>query len=214
MSASPIKESLLTASNLLAFTLVGTALLAFTFAQTHTIIAQSEEQEKLRLISQILPATLYDNNVVRDARTLKADSLLGSSGESLAYRARLQNQPAAVVLEAIAPDGYSGKIALLVALRASGELIGVRVVSHRETPGLGDYIELAKSPWIKGFDGIAPGRYQDADWKVKKDGGQFDYMAGATITPRAVVKAVHHAVQYFQQHRDELFDAPVEGGKP
>lgn len=209
-----IRETLASSINLLAFTLVGTALLAFAFAQTHTIIAQSEEQEKLRLIGQILPSELYDNNVVRDALTLEPDNLLGTTDVSLAYRARLKDKPSAVVLEAIAPEGYSGKIALLVAIRAGGEVIGVRVVSHHETPGLGDYIELAKSSWIKGFDGASPARFQDADWKVKKDGGQFDYMAGATITPRAVVKAVHHALQYFEQHRDELFAvADTKGGK-
>ncbi len=206
------RATLLTAANLLAFTLVGTALLAFTFSQTRVIIAQSEEQEKLKLISQILPAALFDNNVVHDTLTLKGESLLGTAGESQVYRARLGGKPSAVVLEAIAPDGYAGKISLLVAIRATGEVIGVRVVTHHETPGLGDYIELPKSPWIKGFDGASGARYKDADWKVKKDGGQFDYMAGATITPRAVVKAVHKALQYFEQHRDELFAAaPVSG---
>ncbi len=209
------RATLLTAANLLAFTLIGTAILAFTFSQTRANIAQSEEQEKLKLIAQILPAELFDNNVVRDTLALKPDTLLGTTVESSAYRARLKGEPSAVVLEAIAPDGYSGKIALLVAIRASGEVVGVRVVSHRETPGLGDYIELAKSPWIKGFDGTSRTSHLDADWKVKKDGGKFDYMAGATITPRAVIKAVHHALQYFDQHRDVLFaPAPEQGGKP
>jgi electron transport complex protein RnfG len=209
------RATLLTAANLLTFTLVGTAILAFTFSQTRAIIAQSEEQEKLRLISQILPADAFDNNVVRDVLTLKADSLLGTTDGSLAYRARLKGEPSAVVLETIAPDGYSGKISMLVAIRATGEIAGVRVVSHHETPGLGDYIDLQKSSWIKGFDGASAMRYKDADWKVKKDGGQFDYMAGATITPRAVVKAVHHALQYFDQHRDALFVAvPEQGDKP
>jgi len=111
------------------------------------------------------------------------------------------------VLESVAPDGYSGRIWLILAVRASGELAGVRVVTHKETPGLGDYIELPKSPWIKGFDGKSRALYKDADWKVKKDGGQFDYMAGATITPRAVVKAVNKALLYFEQNRDKLFAA-------
>ncbi len=210
------RATLITAANLLAFTLVGTAVLAFTFSQTRANIAQSEEQEKLKLIAQILPADLFDNNVVRDTLTLKPDSLLGTTAESIAYCARLKGKPSAVVLEANAPDGYSGRISLLVAIRASGEIAGVRVVSHRETPGLGDYIELTKSPWIKQFDGASSARYKDAEWKVKKDSGQFDYMAGATITPRAVVKAVHHALQYFEQHRDVLLAVPAEqqGGNP
>lgn len=199
------RATLLAAINLLVFTIAGTAMLAFTFSQTRAPIAKSEEQEKLKLISQLLPPDLFDNNVVRDTLTLKADALLGTSDDSQAYRARLHGQPSAVVLEAIAPDGYSGKISLLVAIKASGEIAGVRVASHRETPGLGDYIELGKSNWIKNFDGASQARYKDPDWKVKKDGGQFDYMAGATITPRAVVKAVHKTLQYFEANRDKLF---------
>ncbi len=215
------RGTLLAAINLLVFTVVCTAMLAYTYSETRAPIAKSEEEEKLRLITQLLPADLFDNNVVRDALPLKAAALLGTSADSLAYRARLHGQPSAVVLEATAPDGYSGKIFLLVAIKASGEIAGVRVVSHRETPGLGDYIELGKSNWIRNFDGASQARYKDPDWKVKKDGGQFDYMAGATITPRAVIKAVHKALQYFEQNRDQLFaEAPAsaqpaarEGGK-
>jgi len=211
------RATLLAAVNLLVFTSIGTAMLAFTFNQTRAPITKSEEQEKLKLISQLLPPSLFDNNVVRDMLTLKADTLLGTSDDSLAYRARLHGKPSAVVLEAVAPDGYSGKISLLVAIKASGEIAGVRVVSHHETPGLGDYIDLGKSPWIRNFDGASQARYKDPDWKVKKDGGQFDYMAGATITPRAVIKAVHKSLQYFEQNRDKLFaaaPAPEQGDKP
>lgn len=110
-----------------------------------------------------------------------------------------------LVMEAIAPDGYSGKIRFIMALQYDGSIGGVRVVKHKETPGLGDYIEIARSDWIKGFNGVSLDNHKDSDWKVKKDGGQFDYMAGATVTPRAVVKAVHKAAQYYAQHRDELF---------
>jgi electron transport complex protein RnfG len=204
------RSAMLAAVNLLVFTVIGTTLLAYTFDQTKAPIAQSEEEEKLKLIAQLLPADLFDNNVARDVLTLKADPLLGTNDESTAYRARLKGKPSAVVLEVIAPDGYSGKISMLVAVKANGEIAGVRVVNHRETPGLGDYIELAKSKWIKNFDGASQARYQDADWKVKKDGGKFDYMAGATITPRAVVKAVHKALQYFEANRDTLFAAAAE----
>lgn len=210
------RSALLSASNLLAFTVIGTAILAFTFGQTKDTIRQSEEREKLRLISQILPANLYDNQVVRDTLKLKPDDLLGTTEDSVAYRARLHGKPTAVVLEAVAPEGYGGDINLLVAIRASGEIAGVRVVSDNETPGLGDYIEIAKSKWIRNFDGASLERYNDEDWHVKKDGGKFDYMAGATISPRAVVKAVHHALQYFARHRNELFaaaPAPQQGGK-
>ena len=207
MRRSLAKAAFFTASNVLFFTVIGTSILAITYLQTKDRIAQSEQQAKLKLIGQLIPAASFDNDIVADTQSLAADSLLGTKTTSTVYRARLQNQPAAVVLEAIAPDGYSGRISLIIAIQADGTLGGVRVVEHKETPGLGDYIELAKSAWIQGFDGKALLPRQDAAWQVKKDGGQFDYMAGATITPRAVVKATHHALQYFALHRDELFAA-------
>lgn len=210
MRRTMAKASFHTAINLAFFALIGTAILAFTYSQTHDRIAQSEEAEKLKLISQIVPQDLLDNDIIKDTLDIKPDALLGNEGITTAYRARLQNKPSVLVLEAVAPDGYSGKIALLVAIRDNGEVAGVRVVAHKETPGLGDYIEVTRSNWIKGFDGTSLEKYKNADWKVKKDGGQFDYMAGATITPRAVVKAVHNTLQYFAQHHDALFAQTVE----
>jgi electron transport complex protein RnfG len=199
------RSTLQTAINLVFFAVVGTAILASVFYMTHDAIVKSEEAEKLKLITQIVPPELFDNDVIQDTLNIPTDPLLGNEDATVAYRARLKGEPSAVVLEAIAPDGYSGKIALILAVRANGELAGVRVVSHKETPGLGDYIELPKNPWIKGFDGKSREVYKDADWKVKKDGGQFDHMAGATITPRAVVKAVNKALIYFGENRDNLF---------
>lgn len=201
------RSTLQTAVNLVFFAIIGTAVLASTFYMTHAAIVKSEEAEKLKLITQIVPPALFDNDIIQDTLRIPADKLLGTDDVTTAYRARIKGEPSAVVLEAIAPDGYSGKIALILAVRANGELAGVRVVAHKETPGLGDYIELPKSPWIKGFDGKSREAYKDADWKVKKDGGQFDYMTGATITPRAVVKAVNKALIYFGENRDTLFAA-------
>ncbi len=216
MRRTMARASFHTAVNLLAFALIGTAILAFTYAQTFERIAQSVEAEKLKLISQIVPQNLFDNDIIKDTLDIKADPLLGNEGTTTAYRARLGTAPSALVLEAVAPDGYSGKISLLIAIKDSGELAGVRVVAHKETPGLGDYIEIARSNWIVQFDGASRAKYKDGDWKVKKDGGQFDYMAGATITPRAVVKAVHKAMQYFELHHDALFapSEPIKGEKP
>jgi electron transport complex protein RnfG len=199
------RSTLQTAINLVFFAVVGTAILASVFYMTHDAIVKSEEAEKLKLITQIVPSSIFDNDIIQDTLSIPADPLLGNADSTLAYRARIKGEPSAVVLEAVAPDGYSGKINLILAVRANGELAGVRVVSHKETPGLGDYIELPKSPWIKGFDGKSREVYKDADWKVKKDGGQFDYMAGATITPRAVIKAVNKALIYFGENRDKLF---------
>jgi electron transport complex protein RnfG len=203
------KATLRTAINLLFFTIIGTAILAFTFNLTFKRIAQSEDAAKLKLINQVVPQSLYDNNLLKDAITLPASSQLGTDQETIAYRGRLNGKPNVIVLEAIAPDGYSGKIKLIVAINYDGVISGVRVVEHKETPGLGDYIDIAKNKWINLFVDTSHQRYQEIDWQVKKDGGKFDYMAGATITPRAVIKAVHHALHYFEENREKLFSAPT-----
>jgi electron transport complex protein RnfG len=202
---STSQSTLKAALKLLVFAVVGTAALAFTFNLTRDRIVKSEEAEKLGLIKQIVPAAWFDNDIVKDTLAVPPSKQLGTTRPGIAYRARLQGKPSAVVLEAVAPDGYSGRINLIVSIRADATISGVRVVQHKETPGLGDYIEFAKNRWISLFDGASHGRYKEGDWKVKKDGGQFDYMAGATITPRAVVKAVHKTLHYFEENREQLF---------
>ena len=214
MRRTIVKASLHTALNLTVFALIGTAILAFTFNQTHYRIEQSIEAEKLKLISQIVPQALYDNDIIKDTQDIHPDPLLGNEDTTTVYRARRANQPSVLVLEAVAPDGYSGKIGLLIAIHDNGELAGVRVLTHKETPGLGDYIEIARSNWITQFNHTSLAKYADADWKVKKDGGQFDYMAGATITPRAVVKAVHKTLQYYALHHEALFAIQTKEQKP
>jgi electron transport complex protein RnfG len=209
MRRSIAKASVYTALNLMFFAVIGTALLAITYQLTHEPIARSEEKEKLKLVTQIAPAETYDNDIIKDTAELADDKLLGNDDTTIAYIGRLKGQPSIAVLQAIAPDGYGGKISLIIAIHSdgpgNGKIGGVRVISHKETPGLGDYIEIARNKWITGFNGTSLDNPKDSDWKVKKDGGSFDYMAGATITPRAVVKAVHMALQYFVQHREELF---------
>jgi electron transport complex protein RnfG len=199
------KASVYTALNLLFFAVIGTALLALTYDLTHDSIARSVENAKLKLITQIAPASTYDNDIMKDTVQLAADDLLGNNDTTIAYIGRLNGQPSIVVMQIIAPEGYGGEIHLVIAIQHDGRIAGVRVVSDKETPGLGDYIEIAKNKWITGFNGTSLENHKDSDWQVKKDGGTFDYMAGATITPRAVIKAVHKALQYFAQHREELF---------
>ncbi len=207
MRRTMAKASFHAAANLLFFATLATVVLASTYFLTRDSIAKSVEDEKLKLIAQVVPQQLFDNAIVQDTVQLPPSELLGTEGGTVAYIARLKGESSAVVLQPIAPDGYSGKIFLIVAIRSNGELSGVRVVAHKETPGLGDYIELPKSPWIKGFDGQSHATRKDEAWKVKKDGGQFDYVAGATITPRAIVKAVHKSLLYFEQNRDTLLAA-------
>lgn len=208
-----LQNALRTSVILFLFALIGTALLAYTYSNTHNIIEKSAQAEKLALINQVLPKRLYDNDLLAAWRELPADALLGTRRTSGMWLATRDGQPAGVVLEAIAPEGYSGDINLLIGIDANGVLTGVRVVQHKETPGLGDYIQLSKSPWILQFDGKAYHPDQDSLWKVKKDGGEYDSRAGATITPRAIVKAVREALKYFQIHRETLLQ-PIETKKP
>jgi electron transport complex protein RnfG len=189
---------------LFAFALIATALLVFTFTRTEPTIARSMQAEKLALLGQVLPPALYDNDLLASQRAVPPDELLGTRNDSAMWIARRGETITAVVLEAIAPDGYGGNIHLVVGIDVDGTVTGVRVTAHRETPGLGDYIARSKSPWIEQFVGTSLVSPEAKRWKVIKDGGQFDARAGATITPRAVVKAVHAALNYFARNRAAL----------
>lgn len=205
MPETIIKHASKTALTLIAFAFVFTALLAYIFQVTKAPIEKSEAAARLALFRQIVPASMHDNDILKDTLSIAPSDLLGNTQPSIANRARINNAPAAIILEAIAHDGYSGDIKLLIAITYDGEISGVRVLTHKETPGLGDYIDIAKNDWIKLFNAESLTKTSDVGWKVKKDGGQFDYMAGATITPRAVVKAVHKALQYYEVNKLALF---------
>lgn len=200
ISRSMLKNSLV----LGLFAAITVAVVAITQQSTESRILQAEQAAQIRALGEILPAQSYDNALLDNVITLN-EPLLGHRTETPAYLATRAGQPAAVILQANAPDGYSGTISLLIGIMADGTLSGVRVIQHKETPGLGDRIELTKSPWIKSFDGKSLRNPAERGWAVKKDQGDFDQFAGATITPRAVVSAVHKALQYFDQHHTELF---------
>ena len=189
---------------------IGTvAALAITNELTIGKVECNRQQALMRSLNEVMPHNQHDNDLLGDRITVNAP-LLGRSEQHI-YRARLGGEPSGAVLEATAPDGYGGNIALIVGVNAEGTISGVRVVPpHNETPGLGDSIETKKSDWIYSFDGRALGNPDDAGWAVKKDGGEFDSFTGATITPRAVVGAVHRALQYFDANRDSLFAAEAE----
>ncbi|MBF7729765.1 electron transport complex subunit RsxG [Pseudomonas sp. N040] len=202
MALPEISRSMLKNSLVLGlFAILTVGLVAITEQGTAERIALAERDAKSRALSELLPAGSYDNHLQDTLRRLH-DPSLGSKA-SPAYLATLDGKPAAVILQVTTPEGYSGSIDLLVGILADGRLAGVRVIRHKETPGLGDKIELAKSDWIRSFAGKSLDSPADG-WAVKKDGGQFDQFAGATITPRAVVKAVHQALQYFDAHQAEL----------
>lgn len=190
---------------MLAFAFIGTLLLAYVFIATRPPIEASEKEARLALFKQILPASSYDNDLLASQVSIQPNALLGNRLPSIANVATIQQKPAGIILEAVAHDGYSGDIKLLIAIRADGSISGVRVLAHKETPGLGDYIDMAHGNWIKSFDDESTAKTPVEKWLVKKDGGQFDYMVGATITPRAVVKAVLKALQYYELNKQTLF---------
>ena len=209
MNAQALRNALRASGLLLIFAGIATAMLATTFDITRSEITQNEQQVKRALIAQVLPATLHDNDLLASAINLPADEMLGTRTPSHAWVARKQGQVTGLVLEAIAPDGYSGDIVLLIGLSADGQITGVRVTGHKETPGLGDYIDITKSRWITQFDRKSLTEPREAAWKVHRDGGSFDARAGATITARAVVKAVNGALHYFVRHRAQLLAPPL-----
>ncbi len=205
MQETIIKHATKTAITLVAFAFVGTAMLAYVFDITRAPIEASEKEARLALFKQILPESTYDNDLLKDGVEIAPNEQLGNRQPTVANIAKLNNKTAGVILEAIAHDGYSGDIKLLIAIRADGSISGVRVLAHKETPGLGDYIDIARGNWIKLFNDESVNKTSVEQWHVKKDGGKFDYMVGATITPRAVVKAVFKALQFYEVNKKTLF---------
>lgn len=207
------KTSARTAAVLLVFALVFTAAMALTWDITHPLIEQARTEEKMRLIDAVLPAARYDNDLLDDRVRLAPVAALGLEEGGLVYRARKDGQPVALVLEAVAHDGYGGDITLVIAVDRDGRVTGVRVTGHSETPGLGDYVDIKKDrrrdrPWIRNFDGVSLDEVPPERFRVRKDGGHFDAHTGATISARAVVEAVGRALVFARQHADALFAVP------
>lgn len=199
------RQILLSGLFLWLFAVTGTTLVALTEFASSDRIVDNERRVLLRNLYALLPGDEFDNDIAADTLRLPPTPLLGTEEASTAYRARLGGEPVAVIFNSIAPDGYSGRIHLLVGIYVDGSLAGVRVVRHAETPGLGDAIESRKSPWIHGFDGKSLGNPPLDGWAVRRDGGEFDQLTGATITPRAVVAAVRDSLLYYRQNADMLF---------
>ncbi len=205
-----IRHMMITALLLGIFSVVGTGMVALTHHNTEERIERNEREYLLRTLNTLIPPSEYDNALYEDTITVESRELLGSRKPVVIYRARKDGRPVAAILTPVAPDGYNGNIKLLVAIRYNGEIMGVRVVSHLETPGLGDGIDAAKSDWIKSFNGHSLNNPDELGWRVEKDGGIFDQFTGATISPRAVVKAVYNSLKYYEQHKDEIFRLPEQ----
>jgi len=191
------------------FGVVGAGLVALTFLVTKDQIAENERQALLKNLNAIVPADVYDNSMEEDVFNIFDEDLLGPDPITI-YRARKGGQPVAAVMTPVAPDGYSGKIRLLVGVDYQGVIMGVRVVAHNETPGLGDKVDERRDDWIFSFNGRSLDNPNDAGWAVKKDGGIFDQFTGATITPRAVVKATHKSLKFYAENRDKIFADTVQ----
>ncbi|MCI0507519.1 MAG: electron transport complex subunit RsxG [Gammaproteobacteria bacterium] len=210
--ANPAR-SILHVGFLLAFSaLAGTGVMAITHYHTKDRIEENKRQVLIRGLTSVLPNVTYDNDLIADHITVKGPDKTGANKSLSIYRARYKGEPAAAVVTTVAPDGYSGPIKILVGIQYNGVISGVRVVEHRETPGLGDAIEAERSDWVFSFDRRSRQNTSPSQWQVKKDGGVFDQFTGATITPRAVVRAVHNSLQYFEMHREELFAVMENAG--
>lgn len=196
-----------------AFAALTTLTIVWTEINTRDAIIASERAAEARQLLEIFPTETHDNSLIDEPIQLSAnDPLLNLRQSRSGYVARREGRVVGVILPTTARDGYSGDIRFLVGVRVDGSVAGVRAVSHRETPGLGDKVDLKKSPWILGFDDRSLSAPASTDWSVRKDGGIFDQFTGATITPRASVAAVRRTLEYVELHRDQLFETtPPQG---
>ena len=204
-----LKQSMIRNGLILAvFSLVSTALVVF----TNEVTAGKIESEKTRalnlILHQIVEPSLHDNNLDQDCIWMTHERLLGTLKPVKIFRARKDNRPVALLIQSIAPDGYNGNIELVVGVGEQQQILGIHVLAHNETPGLGDQVEHRKTHWLDIFNDRSLKNTAVKNWKVKKDGGVFDAMTGATITPRAVIQAVLNTLQYVKLHHDELYQQP------
>lgn len=211
---APARRAARSAMVLAVAAILSVGLVAVVNDRARPQIEASRRAEQLRQLTAILGDAAYDNDPLTDTVFVRDPEYLGTDEPLAAHRVRRNGEPVAVLLNAVAPDGYSGAIRLLVAIDAQGTLIGVRVLEHRETPGLGDFVEERRTDWIRLFDGRSLDAPPPARWEVRKDGGDFDQYTGATVTSRAVTHAVRDALAYFTRHRAELLAAPSPADAP
>lgn len=189
------------------FAIVCTAIVGLVNELTKDEIKAQEQLQLLTTLHSIIEPSRYNNDITQDCVSLSSP-LLGNSATDkdiqTAYIARQDNQAVAIAMTSTAPDGYNGNIELIIAINMDNSVSGVRVLKHQETPGLGDKVELRKSNWINSFTGEKLLSENDNRWAVTKDNGIFDQFTGATITPRAVVKAVKKTLLYFKENKHSL----------
>jgi electron transport complex protein RnfG len=211
MSTERRARPILGAGLLLAAVAAGVvAILALVHRATQAQIERNQHEFFLTRLAAMVPPGSYDNDLLADRIDITAPDVFGSAHAVPVYRARRNGEPVAAIFTTIAPDGYGGPIELLIAVRADGELLGVSVVAHRETPGLGDAFERGRSSWLDAFAGRSLGDPPAERWTVRKDGGAFDQFTGATITPRAIILAVRRTLEFCARAGPQVFaDRPL-----
>lgn len=201
-----LRNMIISAIVLALFAMAGTFFVSYTYDNTIDRINENKRLALLRAFHVLIPPSAHDNDVFSDIIVVQNKELLGSAKPVNVYRVRKNNKNIAVIINSVAPDGYNGNVELLVAINFNGSLAGVRVVHHKETPGLGDAIEESRSDWITKFKQLSLTNPDKKGWAVKRDGGEFDQFTGATITPRAIVKAVYNTLLYYKNNRDKLYE--------
>lgn len=186
------------------FALVSTAIIAGTFLNSQEKIQHNIRLAEEQALLEIVPRDRHNNSMLEDSHPIDDQQYLGLRSSKQFYIARNNGKPIAVILPATARDGYTGDIDMIVGINVDGTIAGVRVLSHRETPGLGDAVDRKKSDWVDSFQAKSLSNPDVKLWKVKKDKGVFDQFTGATITPRAVTKAIVQALQYFDENQHEM----------
>lgn len=203
------------AIGLALFALVTAGVIAAVKLNTAAQIQDNIAQAQAKALYEIVPEALVDNDLLNDILPLNLASskkqlnihLLGPiDSQANIHFAKSNKQLHTLIFPVVAPDGYTTAIKLLVGIKLDGTLAGVRIVDHKETPGLGDKIELKKSDWVLSFNGKSLLNPDSEKWKVKKNGGEFDSFTGATITPRAVINAIKQALVFYQDYQTSILE--------
>ena len=190
---------------LAGFAVLTTGVIAGTYLGTSDRIAEAQRAAQEKALFQIVPPARHDNELLEDTIAVgPGEALLRLKKDKQVFIARQGGEAIAAIIPVNAPDGYSGNIELIVGVNRDGSIAGVRALQHRETPGLGDKVDIKKSDWVLDFEGHGLGTPPEAQWTVKKDGGVFDQFTGATITPRAVISAVKRSLEFFDANRERL----------
>lgn len=187
-----------------------TAMVGGTWQLTRDRIEANEQAYLEQSLAPALSGLFYDSGVSESKITIAAPHGLPGAEDAIVYRVFAEGAPVAALFVVSARDGYAGPIRLLVGVGVDGGVSGVRVLAHRETPGLGDRVETSKSDWVMQFNGRSLTSPEPAAWKIKRDGGQFDQLTGASVTPRAIVKAVRETLRYFKDNQEAIFSAPPD----